>query len=633
MKKTKLLSNAILMSMLMSTSVLWGGTALASEEAPEFFLDKMVVTATRTPVKIVDANANINVITAKEIENNHYTSLEEAVRNVPGVQFLSYGLAGYSASAFRMNGADNTVVLIDGVRANHAGQAFQASYLNLDNVERIEVLKGSASALYGADAKGGVINIITKKVDGNQSKLTVSAGNFNTQNYALHNQGKDKSWSYSLDASKYKQGDIKDGDGNKWLQDKDGNSVNLKVTKELGEGSSISFGYDYNKFDFLYENTAQYVAWNGRTQRGNVEEKAYTMQYDQKIDDTLTNTLSIRNSDYKRLSIGSKNGSAQRNRYKTLSISDYMTKNFDDKHLVTVGVDYTKDDDVVKSETSYSKIYNKAIYAQDEWSMTDKWKLTYGARYDKHSWAGSKTTPRATLGYKFDDDTNMYVAWSKFFVAPTVSNYTYSLGNPNIKPETGKNLEIGINHKLDNTTQITAHAFKRNTDNRIKYHPVTEYTGYYENALTEDAKGFDFQISKNFDKNWSVYSAYTFLHFTSPGYGDNNNGYFPKHAINLGVSYDSDKLNANLNARASIDRGQGEGSVAKMFPSNSYWIFDLAANYQATKNIKIFGKVNNLFDKFYAEQSNIPWGGNANNPYDYYAMPGRNFQVGLEYSF
>ena len=94
----------------MSASVLGGGTVLAAEDAPEFFLDKMVVTATRTPVKIVDANANINVITAKEIENNHYTSLEEAVRNVPGVQFLSYGLAGYSASAFRMNGADNTVV-------------------------------------------------------------------------------------------------------------------------------------------------------------------------------------------------------------------------------------------------------------------------------------------------------------------------------------------------------------------------------------------------------------------------------------------------------------------------------------------------------------------------------------------
>ena len=150
------------------------------------------------------------------------------------------------------------------------------------------------------------------------------------------------------------------------LQDKDGNSVNLKVTKELGEGSSISFGYDYNKFDFLYENTAQYVAWNGRTQRGNVEEKAYTMQYNQKIDDTLTNTLSIRNSDYKTSFHWQQKWFCSTYRYKTLSISDYMTKNFDDKHLVTVGVDYTKDDDVVKSETSYSKIYNKAIYAQDE---------------------------------------------------------------------------------------------------------------------------------------------------------------------------------------------------------------------------------------------------------------------------
>lgn len=629
MKSMSKLRYAAVLSVLLGTSVIWGGTA--SAEGPQnFFLDEMVVTATRTPVKIVDANANINVITAKEIENNHYTSLEEAVRNVPGVQFLSYGLAGYSASAFRMNGADNTVVLIDGVRANHAGQAFQASYFDIGNVERIEVLKGAASALYGADAKGGVINIITKKVDGNKTKLEVSVGNFCTENYSLHNQGKDKSWSYSIDAKKYRQGDIEDGDGNKWMQDKDGNAVNLRITKDLGEGSNITVGYDYNKFDFLYENTTQYVGSNGRTNYGNVEEKAYTLQYNQKIDDNMTNTLSIRNSDYKRLSIKSKNGSAQRNRYKTLSISDYITKNFDDIHNLTVGVDYVKDNDVVKGESTYAKIYSKAIYAQDEWKLTDKWKLTYGARFDDHSWAGSKTTPRATLGYKFDDNTNVYFAYSEFFVAPTISNYTYGNGNPNIKPEEGKNYEIGINHKLDESTAISAHAFKRNTDNRIKYNRAESR---YENALSEDAKGFDLQISKYLNKNWSVYGAYTYLHFTSPGYGDNNNGYFPKHAINLGVTYDDEKFNANLNARASIDRGQGEGAVANMFPANNYWIVDLSANYKATKNIKVFGKVNNLFDKFYAEQSNVPYGGNAEDPYDYYAMPGRSFIVGMEYSF
>ena len=628
-KKTNL-SKAIVMSILLGASVTVGGQGAFAEEPQNFFLDDMVVTATRTPVKIVDAKANINVITKKEIENNHYMNLEEAVRNVPGVQFLSYGLAGYSASAFRINGADNTVVLIDGVRANHAGQAFQASYLNINNVERIEVLKGAASALYGADAKGGVINIITKNPEGSSTKLTVSAGNFSTENYSLHNEGKDKSWSYSIDATKYKQGDIEDGDGNKWQQKKNGDTVNLKIRKELGEGSDITFTYDHDAFDFLYENTTQYIGWNGKTNFGDVEDTAYSLQYRQKFDDTMSNTFIIRNSEYKRNSTGSATKSLQRNKYRTLSISDYLTKNFNDKHLITLGVDYVRDKDEVIAETAYGSIYSRAAYIQDEWNMTDKWSLTYGVRYDKHSWAGSKTTPRATLGYKFNDKTNMYVAYSEFFVPPTISNYTYGTGNPNLKPEDGKSYEVGINHQFDDDTFLTAHAFKRKTDNRIYWN---KSINGYENALNEDAKGFDLQVSKNLNKNWSVYTGYTYLHFTAPGYGDNNNGYFPKHAINAGVNYENEKFNANLNARASIDKGEGEGSKDRMFPSNSYWILDLAANYKATKNVKVFAKINNLLDKYYAEQTNVMWGGNPDDPYDYYAMPGRSFLIGMEYSF
>lgn len=601
-------------------------------------MDEYVVTATRTPVKLLDANANISVITQKEIEDNHYENLEEAVRNVPGVQFLSYGLAGYSASAFRINGADNTVVLIDGVRANHAGSAFQASYTNIDNVERIEVLKGAASALYGADAKGGVINIITKKPQGNKTKFTVSTGNFSSENYALHNEGKDKSWGYAIDISKNKQGDIKDGSGRKWLQDSDAENISFKVVKDLGDGSDLSFGYDQSKLDWLYENTKQYVANNGRITYGDTEEKSWSARWNQKIDDTLINKLSIRNSEYTRNSINSKTPDKMRTtNYKTLSISDYLTKTYGDTHIVTLGIDYVRDNDVEKNKTAYGNIYSKAVYIQDEWKFDKKWDLTTGLRFDDHSWAGSKTTPRANLGYKFNDKTNMYVSYSEFFVAPTISNYTYSLGNPNIKPEEGKSYEIGVNHQFDDSFSLSAHAFKRKTNNRIKYVNVGPgmYDGMYVNAAKEDAKGFDIQLSKIINKNWAVYTGYTYLHFEAEGYGDNNNGYFPKHAINVGVTYDTEKFNANLNARASIDRGVGEGSVANMFPANNYWIFDIATNYKATKNIKFFAKVNNLFDKYYAEQTNVPYlnAGEAIDPYNYYAMPGRNFLVGMEYTF
>lgn len=634
----KNMGKSALMTALITGSVIWGGTVVHAEEPQQFLLDEYVVTATRTPVKLLDANANISVITQKEIEDNHYENLEEAVRNVPGVQFLSYGLAGYSASAFRINGADNTVVLIDGVRANHAGSAFQASYTNIDNVERIEVLKGAASALYGADAKGGVINIITKKPQGNKTKFTVSTGNFSSENYALHNEGKDKSWGYAIDISKNKQGDIKDGSGRKWLQDSDAENISFKVVKDLGDGSDLSFGYDQSKLDWLYENTKQYVANNGRITYGDTEEKSWSARWNQKIDDTLINKLSIRNSEYTRNSINSKTPDKMRTtNYKTLSISDYLTKTYGDTHIVTLGIDYVRDNDVEKNKTAYGNIYSKAVYIQDEWKFDKKWDLTTGLRFDDHSWAGSKTTPRANLGYKFNDKTNMYVSYSEFFVAPTISNYTYSLGNPNIKPEEGKSYEIGVNHQFDDSFSLSAHAFKRKTNNRIKYVNVGPgmYDGMYVNAAKEDAKGFDIQLSKIINKNWAVYTGYTYLHFEAEGYGDNNNGYFPKHAINVGVTYDTEKFNANLNARASIDRGVGEGSVANMFPANNYWIFDIATNYKATKNIKFFAKVNNLFDKYYAEQTNVPYlnAGEAIDPYNYYAMPGRNFLVGMEYTF
>ena len=162
MEKTKLLSNAILMSMLMSTNVLWGGTALAAEETPEYLLGELVVTATRTPVEEFKANANISVVTRDTIEKKHYSNVQDALRDIPGVTISGYGNTGevYSANSLILNGSDKVVVLIDGVRANINGSSSTYGKMatselsNMDSIERIEVLKSSASTLYGADAAG-----------------------------------------------------------------------------------------------------------------------------------------------------------------------------------------------------------------------------------------------------------------------------------------------------------------------------------------------------------------------------------------------------------------------------------------------------------------------------------------------
>ena len=632
----KKMTKAMLMTALICGTMYCGAEPVHANELDTFTLDEYVVTATRTPVKVFDANANISVITREEIENAHYETLEDALRTTPGVQTLNYGNKASGASGFRINGATNVVVLIDGVRANHASQGyFQASNYALDNVEHIEVLKGAASALYGADAKGGVINIITRKPNSNKTTVTVAGGNFSTELYKIHNEGKEKSWSYSIDVGKDEQGDYKDGSGKKWESKYDADTVNLKVRKELGEGSDLTLGFDYYKNDYKYENPASVIN-NPRVVYGETEENAFYATWNQKIDDTTTNTLAIRRSEYENAHDAWKwdysTGTLleeyiNKQHYETLSISDYITKTYGDKHIVTAGFDYIKDEDVEANKTSYAKVYSKAIYLQDVWNFDKKWNLTSGIRYDNHSWAGSKTTPRFNLGYKFNEDTNMYVSYSEFFVAPTMYQYSdIRYGNMNLEPEEGENYEIGVNHKFDETFTMTAHYFERNTDNKIGYHPVT----YVNMNIDEEAKGFDIQFSKAVNSNLALHAGYTYLKLEDLNNGVNHGGYLPKHSVNVGVDYRINKFDAMLNARGVFDRGAG-ASYANKFPENNYWVVDVAANYKPVDNIKIFAKINNLFDKYYAEHSEAFYGPGSNS--DYYGMPGRSFIVGMEYSF
>lgn len=622
----KKMTKAMLMTALICGTMYCGAEPVHANELDTFTLDEYVVTATRTPVKVFDANANISVVTREEIENAHYDNLEDAIRNMPGVTVLNYGNKGMNSNSIRINGSNNVILLIDGVRANYSGTSIQASYLDLDNVESIEVLKGAASALYGADAKGGVINVITRTPNKNKTTLTLASGSFGAEQYKLRNEGKQGTWSYSIDVGKEIQGDYEDGDGNTWENKYNSENVNLKVKKDFSEGSDLTIGYDYNKFDWKYQNPGNNAydpidnPYGYRDiETGDTEQEAFYGTWNQKIDDTLSNTLTFRNTDY----IYNCYTSYYTQHYKTLAISDYITKKFGNTHTVTLGADYVRSEDEEASYYSSNKTTSKALYLQDEWNFDKKWKLTSGIRFDDHNLAGNATTPRINLGYKFNEDTNMYVSYSEFFISPSLYEYFNGIhGNPDLDPEEGENYEIGFNHKFDETFTMSTHLFKRKTDNKLIW------DNGYKNA-DEDAKGFDIQFSKLVNNNLSLFTGYTYTKFNDEATGDNYKGYIPRHAINFGLDYNNSKFNAVLNARASLERGKSDKAIDNMFPDKNYVIVDLAANYQPEKNVKLFAKVNNLFDKYYAEHT-LAYG---NIHGDYYAMPGRTILVGMEYSF
>lgn len=162
MKKRLLLAS-------LSAAAFGGILSVSAADTPVYTLDQVVVTAARTEEKQIDTNASVSVVTSKQIAQKHFNDVSEALRAVPGVVLGNYSASGqnYSSNKVFINGSSNVVILVDGMRRNTNGVSGSAVNLgtltDMASIERIEVLKGSASTLYGSDAQGGVINIITKK--------------------------------------------------------------------------------------------------------------------------------------------------------------------------------------------------------------------------------------------------------------------------------------------------------------------------------------------------------------------------------------------------------------------------------------------------------------------------------------
>ncbi|WP_314762678.1 TonB-dependent receptor [uncultured Selenomonas sp.] len=618
-----------------------GGQAFAAEAestqdaVSEHSLDETVVTATRTPVQELKANANITVITGKDIEKRHYTDLTQALRDVPGVTVNQYAPAGYNNSTkFYINGSEDVVVLIDGVKQNYAGgsaASLASAMKDLSGIDRIEVLRGSASTLYGSDAKGGVINIITKKAKNAKATVEAAYGSFGKQLYSVAYEGSENGLDWRLKYQKDKSNDFKDGHGNEVPSGLDADSVNIHIGKDLSKASYLVFNLrsykDGDRYQALYE-----MQQGLKQNRGRYDHFDADLIWNAKIDDTSKNQMVLSRSryNYNIFTYGTWTplGSSYEMDVYGWKFSDQYDKRLGD-HLLTTGVDFTYDDTSIWNGGRVSingrSLVNRSVYLQDQWNITPALKLIGGIRYDSNSAFGSHTSPSVSLGYDITPRTHAYVAYTEYFLTPTPNQlYAPIYGNPNLKPESGNTREIGIAHDFGKGLNVAAHYYWRHSEDRIGYDPMT-YVNI--NVGDEDAHGWDLQLAKRFDSHVSARLGYTNTHVDKTEQRDVNvDGYLPAHQWNIGVDYKNRRFDASLMARAMIDR---PGPVDNAFPETSYWVCDFGMNYKIMETTKVYLRVNNLFDKFYAEHSNVKWGG----PGQWWTAPGRSFVIGVEHSF
>ena len=615
-----------------------GGQVFAADEdaaANEHSLGETVVTATRTPNKELKADANITVITGRDIERRHYTDLTQALRDVPGVTVNQYAPAGYNNSTkFYINGSEDVVLLIDGVRQNYAG-GFAASLTSamkdLSGIERVEVLHGSASTLYGSDAKGGVINIITKKAQGMKTTLGIGYGSYSRQLYSVANEGGANGWDWRVKYQKDKSGDFKDAHGDKTPSELNADSIHAHVGKQLSKASYLGIDFrsykDSDRYQALYEKRAGL-----HINRGNYDHFDGSLIWNVQINDTTKNQMSVSRSkyDYDIFTYGTWTplGSLYEFDVQTWRFSDQFDKQLGD-HLLTAGFEFTKDDTTIKNGGSVSiddrTLLNRSFYLQDQWSILPSLKLTAGIRHDSNSAFGSHNSPSVSLGYDIDPMTHAYVSYSEYFLTPTPNQlYAPTYGNAKLKPESGNTKEIGIARDFGRGLSLTASYFMRHSKNRIGYHPVT-----YQNINVgdEDAHGWSLQLTKRMDSHWRTRLGYTLTHIGKTEQRDVNvDGYLPKDQWNIGLDYRNRDFDSSLLARGMIGR---PGPVNGAFPIDNYWVVDLAMNYQIADATKIYLKANNIFNQFYAEHSNVKYGA----PGQWWTAPGRNFMIGVEQSF
>lgn len=642
MKKVQSLRNAVMVSLLAGTTVVWGGTVFAAEDLQEFALDDMVVTATRTESKMVDVPVNTTVISAEKIADRHYLDVADVLKDVPGATVMDTGVGAYEKKVV-LNGDERVLVLVDGKRVNiDMGTMSRASYdLNqmpdVSLIERIEVVKGHGGALYGSDAVGGVVNIITKKVDHSYGKVSMGFGSHQARDAKAMYTIKEGKTGVMVAASKYKQGyheykDAKTEANKRWpaASTYENEKVSVKLSQELSETSNLELGYDFSKFEGVrsYSTKAKSASFS------NKKTNDFYAKYNWTVNDKDQGFIQLYRNKYDYYNAG--------DMYETdTGFEAQQNITLSDNNRLVVGASYRKAKALnATSYTAEKSINNKAVFVSDQWEFAPSWTLDAGVRYDKHSTAGSKTTWSAGLNKKFDENSHAYFNWGQVFKAPTLDDlyyysyyyddrnkYTYeSYGNPNLKPEKGDTWTIGYGTKIADKTSVNISYFQSKLEDAIDWDTTNSdnaSVSIVRNVDKQKKNGMELSVAHELNDNWDLEASYTYIRVKNNEHGSGyvrDANYIP-NMYRFGVRYHDDLWNADLFLRG------GSGADKSAYVDSKYMTLDMSVSYKATKDLSFYAKGYNLFNKAYAESAGIDGG-----TYKYPAQ-GRRFIIGAEYTF
>jgi vitamin B12 transporter len=610
------------LSLLLLGTALAGMPVLAQDET--FALDEITVSANRAETELSRAGSSVAVVEEEELEKAGGQPVAAYLATLPGVSLSTQGPIGNGA-ALRVRGADGRylAVFVDGIRVSDPSAvttSFDFGSLLTSDVGRIEVLRGSQSALYGGSAVGGVINIETKRPveDGTRQTVSVEGGSYGTAalNYGMVR--KTGALETTLNAT---------------MLATDGYSAASSGSEADGaEIARLSFGARYQASDslavggsaFIQRTRQDYDGFDPLTflpaDAANVQRRRETgaRAYAELTAGNTEHEFDVTAYDIDRAYDDAFGGSAFAGR--RLGFSWTATTTVNDALTLVYGADTTTDEAIYtnlpggSTDTTVSGAFAQAI-----WAAGADLDISATARVDNHSAFGTFGTGRVALAYRPSDDLTLRAAVARGFRAPSIDELygDYSafgfVGNPNLTPEESTSYEIGAEYAGADGLSLSVTAFRLEIDNLI----VTNSTfSSLENQPGKSLRqGIEVGAAAQITDHVRATAAYTYTETERPD--GTRLGLVPRHDLTLGVEADvTDRLTAGLTIKHQADRLDDFAAVAMP----DFTVVNASASYDLGNDSEIVLRAENLFDETY-ELSNG------------YATAGRSAYVGFRKSF
>ena len=554
---------------------------------------------------IARAGSSVSVITREEIERAGYASVADILRTVPGITLTEAGGLGSQADVL-IRGAEqqHTLVLLDGVPVSDTTSVrntFDFRSISPELIEQIEVLRGPQSALYGSDAIGGVINIVTRQANrGMQASVSVEGGSYGTHTETLDaSYGGDRfsvfgalSHTQSDGFSRRSEDDEDDGvqQWSGFLRGTTYFSEVLSLDVQL-QGNDTETEFDQSAANNLSTRTLQTLNGSAQLRHAIFDNRwVNTLKVYGGVNDTFDDrgTSSDRTYDGRRLGVEWVSESDIGD-YGTLLTGASMERQSAEQTDAVAGLQYRG------SETYL------AAFAMHQFSLTPNFHLSAALRFDDFDESGSFLTGRATAVYDITEtETRLRASVGTGARAPSLFQRFSSSGNTDLVPDESISFDVGINQILfDGRLTVDIAGFYNQIDNMIDYDGTIFQ---YRNITEAETYGVEVQGQTRLIPGQLDASA----HYTYLVANDVTTGLRlqrrPEHEGQLSLTYYGiDKL--SLTATATAVGGDWFNDDANTTQLDPYVRVDLNASYQAHDHLEVFGRVENLFDADYEERA------------------------------